>query len=79
MLSVKKIILSLFATFLMFACQKRADDFVPSDNGSNYGENEPSPEVETVINGGYEISGTTEVIVDRKVSGSFVIEGVLSE
>ena len=34
---------------------------------------------ERVISGNYEIQGTTEELVDKKVSGSVTIEGVFHE
>lgn len=59
---------------------------VLSCNGQNKNDNSSIPldttessSTERVISGSYELMGTTEEIVDKKISGTLTIEGAVSE
>lgn len=69
---------NLFIPILLLSlvsCAKPDNGFAPS---AVLDASEVSS-TERVISGNYEIQGTTEELVDKKVSGSVTIEGVFHE
>ncbi len=68
----------LFIAVLLFglaSCTRPDDGVAPS---AEIDASEVTS-TEKVISGNYEIQGTTEELVDKKVSGSVIIEGVFHE
>ena len=74
-----KLISILALLILLTACQRPDGGFAPSVGSTSAIDATEIYSNENVISGNYEISGTTEEIAEKKVSGSVTIEGVFNE
>ncbi len=74
-----KILFIAILAALLSSCSRQDGGYAPSQSINTGIEISEVTPIETVTSGNLQVSGTTEEVVEKKISGNVTIEGALSE